>query len=250
MQIKLDRIAFINEFLMPLNKIVGDDDINKGCIIDITNQSASSICNTKDNSIILYANMNISTGLDEKGETHLNIFDIREFIRLLECIQENEVLLKINSNNLTYKSNNINFKFHLMDDGVIRKSPINVAKISNLTFQNEFSMSKSKLDELMRVSGFAEDSNKLYLSCVNNGIRGELTDKTKPNIDNVDIQIAESYIGNNFNNIPISLDVFRKLSGIKFDLINIKVNVETKILLMELISNNCVLKYVASALVK
>lgn len=250
MQIEINKDTFTGQFLSPISKIVGDDDTNKGCVIDVTPKNITSLCNTKDGQIILFSNITMETGLAEGEQAHLNVYDIRKFIKLLDCIPEDLVKLQINSNHLAYKSSQINFKFHLMDEGVIRKSIVNVDKIDKLTFDSEFIITKSKLDEIMKISSFTEDSNKLYLNCDGVGVKGELTDKTKPNIDNVNIQMAESFVGNKFNNLPISLDVLRKLSGIKFNDLNIKVNTQTKVLMMELSSNDCLLKYIATALVK
>lgn len=250
MQIEINKDIFTGQFLSPISKIVGDDDSNKGCVIDITPEKFTSLCNTKDGQIILYSNIIMKTGLADNEQVHLNIYDIRKFIKLLDCIPEDDIKLQINSNNLGYKSSQINFKFHLMDDGVIRKSIVNVDKIDKLTFDSEFILSKSKLDEIMKISSFTEDSNKLYMNCDGTEIKGELTDKTKPNIDTVNIQLASTFVGNKFNNLPISLDVLRKLAGIKFNDLNIKVNTQTKVLMMELSNNNCLLKYIATALVK
>lgn len=251
MQIKLNKNVFTNQFLLPISKIVGDDESNKGCVIDILDNYIECVSNTcVGSSIILYSKIITSTGLSQNETSHLNIFDIRKFIKLLECISEDEIVLQINSNNLTYKSNNMNFKFHLMDDGVIRKSVVNVDKLNKLAFNNEFSITKSKIDEIMRISCFLEDSNKLYLSCKNKEIVGELTDKTKPNINSVEIQISSGFIGESFNDLPISLDILKKLSGLKYDLINVKVNTQTGVLMIELSNNDCILKYVITALVK
>jgi hypothetical protein len=250
MQIEINKDTFTGQFLSPISKIVGDDDANKGCVIDVTPKNITSLCNTKDGQIILFSNITMETGLADGEQVHLNVYDIRKFIKLLDCIPEDIVKLQINSNHLAYKSSQINFKFHLMDEGVIRKSIVNVDKIDKLTFDSEFIITKSKLDEIMKISSFTEDSNKLYLNCDSVGVKGELTDKTKPNIDTVNIQMAESFVGNKFNNLPISLDVLRKLSGIKFNDLNIKVNTQTKVLMMELSSNDCLLKYIATALVK
>jgi hypothetical protein len=250
MQIEINKDTFTGQFLSPISKIVGDDDANKGCVIDVTPKNITSLCNTKDGQIILFSNITMETGLADGEQVHLNVYDIRKFIKLLDCIPEDIVKLQINSNHLAYKSSQINFKFHLMDEGVIRKCIVNVDKIDKLTFDSEFIITKSKLDEIMKISSFTEDSNKLYLNCDGVGVKGELTDKTKPNIDTVNIQMAESFVGNKFNNLPISLDVLRKLSGIKFNDLNIKVNTQTKVLMMELSSNDCLLKYIATALVK
>lgn len=250
MQIEINKDTFTGQFLSPISKIVGDDDANKGCVIDITPQNITSLCNTKDGQIILYSKITMPTGLVDNEQAHLNVYDIRKFIKLLDCIPEDDVKLQVNSNHLGYKSAQINFKFHLMDDGVIRKSIVNVDKIDKLTFDSEFVLPKSKLDEIMKISSFTEDSNKLYLNCDGVEVKGELTDKTKPNIDSVNVQIAQAFTGNKFNNLPISLDVLRKLSGIKFNDLNIKVNTLTKVIMMELSSNDCLLKYIATALVK
>lgn len=250
MQIEINKDTFTGQFLSPISKIVGDDDANKGCVIDVTSDKITSLCNTKDGQIILYSNITMKTGLADNENAHLNVYDIRKFIKLLDCIPDENVKLQINSNHLGYKSPQINFKFHLMDDGVIRKSIVNIDKIEKLTFDSEFTLSKSKLDEIMKISSFTEDSNKIYMSCDGSEVKGELTDKTKPNIDMVNIQLASGFVGNAFNNLPISLDVLRKLSGLKFNDLNIKVNTQTKVLMMELSNNDCKLKYIATALVK
>lgn len=250
MQIEINKDTFTGQFLSPISKIVGDDDANKGCVIDVTSDKITSLCNTKDGQIILYSNITMDTGLVDNETAHLNVYDIRKFIKLLDCIPDETVKLQINSNHLAYKSPQINFKFHLMDDGVIRKSIVNIDKIEKLTFDSEFTLSKNKLDEIMKISSFTEDSNKLYMSCDGTEVKGELTDKTKPNIDMVNIQLSSGFVGNGFNNLPISLDVLRKLSGLKFTDLNIKVNTQTKVLMMELSNNDCKLKYIATALVK
>jgi hypothetical protein len=248
MKLKINKSSFKDLFLHPISKIVGDDESNKGCILEIKGNTFDSVCNSKDGSVVLYASYKSEDTFDKNST--LNIFDLKKFIRLLDCIDKNEIVFTVNTNHLLYNSPSLKFRYHLMDDGVIRKSVVNINKINSLKFNNEFALEKSKIDEIIKVSVFTEDSNKLYLSCKDGHIYGELTDKTKPNIDSVNILLADSFIGDPFIDIPISMDVLRKIYGIKFDKIFIKVNTDTKVISFELTDNQSTLKYIVSALVK
>lgn len=249
MNINFNKQIIKDQFLLPISKVVGDDDTNKGCIVNVEPNSINCLCNTKDGSVILNASVFCKTNCDDN--TSLNIFDLRKFMRLLECIPDDDISIKLNSNNLSYTSPSISFKYHLMDDGVIRKSVVNIDKINRLTYDTEFSISKSKLEDIFRAASISDDSNKIYIhGNPRDGICGDLTDKTKPNVDSVNIQITKAMLGNEFDQIPLSLDVLRKFSGIKFETINVKLNTQTKILLFELSNDNCILKYIATALVK
>lgn len=248
MTITFTKSTFKDTFLTPISKIVGDDDSNKGCIINLNEDNFECICNTHDGSTVLHALYNTDKQRDK--QTTLNIFDLKKFIRLIDCIDVQDISFTLNSNNITYTSPTLKFKYHLMDDGVIRKSVVNVNKIKALKFDNEFIISKNKIDEIVKTSVFTDDSNKIYFSCKDNKIFGELTDKTKPNIDSVDILLSEKFIGNSFTEIPISLDVIRKFYGLKFDSISVKINTKSKVIMFELIGNNSILKYIATALVK
>ena len=248
MKLQINKDQFKNEMLMPISKIVGDDESNKGCIIDLNEESIECTCNAKDGSIVLHATFNTDKTSDRKGS--LNIYDLKKFIRLLDCINKDVIDFTINSNNITYTSPELKFKYHLMDDGVVRRSVVNTKKINALKFNNEFVIPKEKIDEIIKLSTFTEESNKLYIKCHKGGVYGELTDKTKPNIDNVDLKIVDSFTGDVFTDIPISLDVIRKFTGIKYDNLFTKVNTDTKVIMFNLTSNNSNLKYVATALVK
>ena len=248
MQIDLNKTTLKELFLQPISKVVGDDSANKGCILDLDSNRIQCLCNTTDGNIILQAVLFQPNSTP--SPVNLNIFDLRKFIKILDCVPEQNVKFDINSNNISYTSPTLKFKFHLMDEGVIKKSVINTDKINKLVFDTEFTISDDKIDEINRLATFTEESNKIYLYCDSGKVFGELTDKTKPNIDNAVVQMSEGFTGNAFTFIPLSMDVLRKFSGIKFDVINVKINTQTKVFLFELISNNCTLKYISTALVK
>jgi hypothetical protein len=248
MKLTIDKNKIKEEFLLPISKVICDDESNKGCIIDINNDKIECVANTKDGSVILYATHDLKESVEESSV--LNIYDLKKFIRLIDCIDNDNIKFTINSNNITYTSPTLKFKYHLMDDGVIKRSVVNINKINALKFNNEFIITKEKINEILKVSSFTEDSNKIYFNCKSESIYGELTDKSKPNIDTVDLKISDKFIGDIFTDIPISLDVIRKFTGIKYDNLQVKVNTDTKVILFELLNNDSKLKYVATALVK
>lgn len=246
MQLTLNKSLFRDHFLYPVSKVVGDDATNKGCIINVLSDKLQCLCNSVDGSIILQAELFCKN----KQELNLNIFDIRKLIKVIDCIQNENIVFDIAANNISYNSSSLKFKFYLMDDGIIKKSIVNPEKINSLKFDCEFCITSDKLGDINRISTFTEDTNKIYVSTNEGKILAELTDKTKPNIDSATIEIANSFIGSPFQPTALSLDVFRKFSGVKFESINVKVNTTTKIFLFELNSNECSLKYISTALVK
>lgn len=246
MQINLNKSTFRDHFLYPVSKVVGDDASNKGCIINVTKTDINCLCNSVDGSIILHAKL----ACTNDSETSLNIFDIRKLIKVLDCIPTEDVSFDVSSNNIAYNTPSLKFKFYLMDDGIIRKSAINPEKINSLKFDTEFMLTADKLNSINRLSTFTEDTNKIYISSIDDKVVAELTDKTKPNIDTASTVMADNFTGSVIPQTVLSLDVLRKFAGIKFDMINVKVNTTTKIFSFELSSNECSLKYISTALIK
>lgn len=249
-KINIDKITLKDNYLIPISKVIGDDETNKGCIIDATDKGMETFCNTKDGKVVLYAKIVTDTGIEAGKTENLNIFDLRKFIKLIDIIPEDMLVFTLNTNNLAYKTPDLSFKYHLMDAGIVQRSIVNKTKIESLKFDCEFILSYDKFTEILRASSFTEDSNKLYLSGNAGVITGELTDKTKANLDTVTLKITDAFIGKNFDNVILSLDALKKLVGLKFDKLNIKLNPDTKVLMFELSSNESVLKYIMTGLVK
>ena len=179
-------------------------------------QKIQCLCNTTDGSVILQALLYHTNNIS--NPINLNIFDLRKFIKILDCIPETIVKFDINSNNISYNSPSLKFKFHLMDEGVIKKSVVNTEKINGLFFDTEFTISNEKINEINRLATFTEDSNKIYMYCEGGKVFGELTDKVKPNIDNAVVQLSDGFNGNVFQAIPLSLDVLRVLQNIPYQI--------------------------------
>ena len=57
---------------------------------------------------------------------------IKKLVRVLDIIPSTDIELQINENNIAYNKNGYKFKYHLLDDGIIKQPSLNVEKIKQL----------------------------------------------------------------------------------------------------------------------
>lgn len=223
MDLKLDKKAFADNFLNIISKAV---DVAS---IKATKDGLYVVCNKPDTSIILLGKYNHALDIEE--ETTLNIGDIKKLLRVIECIEEDEVTFKINSNHLLYKSNNMQFKYHFLDDAIVPKVSLKKEKIESLELDTFFDIEYKKLQEILKASSFTTDTNKIYLYGQPDGIYCELGDKEKSNTDNITLKVVNKIEGQPLTqSLPFNLDIFRVLSGVKFDKARVGINLKFKVM--------------------
>ncbi len=223
MNLKLDKKAFADNFLNIISKAV---DVAS---IKATKDGLYVVCNKPDTSIILLGKYNHA--LDIEQETTLNIGDIKKLLRVIECIEEDEVTFKINSNHLLYKSNTMQFKYHFLDDVIVPKVSLKKEKIESLELDTFFDIEYKKLQEILKASSFTTDTNKIYLYGQPDGIYCELGDKEKSNTDNITLKVVDKIEGQPLTqSLPFNLDIFRVLSGVKFDKARVGINLKFKVM--------------------
>ena len=200
MDLKLDKKAFADNFLNIISKAV---DVAS---IKATKDGLYVVCNKPDTSIILLGKYNHA--LDVEEETTLNIGDIKKLLRVIECIEEDEVTFKINSNHLLYKSNTMQFKYHFLDDAIVPKVSLKKEKIESLELDTFFDIEYKKLQEILKASSFTTDTNKIYLYGQPDGIYCELGDKEKSNTDNITLKVVDKIEGQPLTqSLPFNLDI-------------------------------------------
>ena len=223
MDLKLDKKAFADNFLNIISKAV---DVAS---IKATKDGLYVVCNKPDTSIILLGKYNHALDIEE--ETTLNIGDIKKLLRVIECIEEDEVTFKINSNHLLYKSNTMQFKYHFLDDAIVPKVSLKKEKIVSLELDTFFDIEYKKLQEILKASSFTTDTNKIYLYGQPDGIYCELGDKEKSNTDNITLKVVDKIEGQPLTqSLPFNLDIFRVLSGVKFDKARVGINLKFKVM--------------------
>ena len=236
-----NKADFVNKFLTPISRI------NDLVTIKVDGNEVFSLNRTADNNTILYASCN---DIKCDNSHNINIPDIKKLIKALDGINDNQVNLLINSNNLEYKSSNVKFKFHLLEDGIITAPNLNVNKINSFQYNVRFKVTTQALNNLLKSSTFITDSNKIYIFSDGDTVYGELTDRSKHNIDMYTTVLCSGYDGEAIEKpIPFSFDVFRLVSTLKSNTFDISLNTDRGILSMDIIENGYKLKYISTSMV-
>lgn len=236
-----DKTNFVNYFLTPISKITNT------AVLKIEKNLFTSLISTSDNTIIL--NAEYSNEKDIDSNITLNIPDVTKLIRILSVIDSKDVELELNKNNISYSSNHIRFKYHLFEDGIIATPKLNVQKLSTLTFDGKFTLLFNSLQDLIKGSSIATDSNKIYLTFKNGTVLGELTDKARPNVDSYGLIISKDYSGTQLASpLPLNFEIFRIISSMKFKELNCSLSSKTGVFIFDALNNNIAMKFVISAL--
>lgn len=237
---------FVKNFLSPISKI-SDSVVLEPKEKDSKN-FLTCLCCTPDNSVFLYIEHPLEDSLD--NDIKLNCPDVKKFIRAVDAISHvDEIEFVVDSNNLSYKDKFLRFKYHLLEDGIIKKPTMKLEKLDQTVFHTNFVLEKDSIRNLLRGSVFSCDSNKLYVSANKDGVYAELTDKTRKNIDTITLMVADEFKGEEIENIPFSFDIFRIMENVNNDIF-VKINKDRGIVIFEIFNNYNKTIYIMSSLVK
>jgi hypothetical protein len=239
----------LEKFLKPINRA------SDSCVLKTYKNSMYTVCTSDDKSVILYASCDLPV---EISDLKLNIISIKKFLTGLECLGDNgEFSIVLNKNHLRCQSKsdleteNIFFKYHLVDDGIITESSVNVDAIKKLNFDTEFEIPIPKLKQIMSAYSFSTDVSKIYFYSKNNSIYVDIDDKTMSNVDNMTFSINDKFIGDLLHKpIAIKIEVFKNLISSKLP-VKVKINNSHQVFVFQTKEHQDVeIKYIVSALVK
>lgn len=200
---------FLNNFLVSIGKIA------ESATLKVTPGRIDSLVSTGDNTSI------ISISYEDSSidcETTLNIPDVKKLCRVIQCIETPGFELSISSNNISYNSKTIRFKYHLYDDGIITVPKIDLKKLETIDFDSKFTLAYASISSLVKGSTIATDTNKIYLSFIDKEVHGELTDHARANTDSYGLLISSDYTGKlNPKPLPLNFEIFRIISSMKFN---------------------------------
>jgi len=241
MKLKIkNRKDFITNILGPIS------NLNDSTVIKVEKDKISNITASQDATLVLYSETECNTD----GERNLNIPDIKKFVRVLECVDSEDLEFDVLSNNIQHNSESFKFKYHLLEDGIMKIPSINIKKINDLKFDTTFKVSEAKLSTLYKGASFTTETNKLYIYFENNKIYAELGDRNRHNSDNFQTIIADTYEGSSLSKtIPINFETFRLINFNKSSDIQFAVNVNYGVLKISLTKGNTKLIYIVSALI-
>jgi len=245
MKLKINnKSEFIQKFLIPISRI------NDLCTLKIDSNSISTLSRTPDSNFVLYSLYKDVEIIDYTAERSISFADIKKFIKAFECTEGDVVELILNENNIEYKSSNIKFKFHLINDNIIKTPNFNLDKIEALVYDVESTIPISVILSLIKSSTFITDSNKIYIKSNGTSLVGELSDKTKDNIDSFTTKLSDIYVGPNIETpVVLNFDIFRIISALKMQEINIRLNTQRGFVAFDLSEDKYKIKYIATAMV-
>lgn len=251
MHLPINKSSF-EKILKPISRLTDN------CVLRLENDKIYSLCASPDQTVILYANLNLPQEIDLRP-LKLNIISVSKLLSGLDCLdsKEGEFYLIHQNNHILCGIKEIDgtktqFKYHLVDDKVVNEAPININKITSLSFDTSFEIKQATIKQVLSAYAFTGNPNsKIYIKSLEDKIFASIDDKTQCNLDNVNLCLASSFEGKKIeDDIILNMEVFKMISQSRNE-IKVKINNQYKVLTFtNSEDNNITLKYIISALIK
>jgi hypothetical protein len=176
--------------------------------------------------------------------------DINRLVKVLNCIETEDVDLIFNNNNIEYKSKTVGFKYHLLEDGIIDPPTVDINKVKNIDFDIRFSTTQETINQLIRASTFTTETDKIYISTGDGTVSATLTDRQRHNVDSFTQEISDSYTGPELKKeLAINFETIRIISSIRFDKLRFNINQDLNVFLFLIESGDATITVVSSGYV-
>ena len=233
---------FVNTFLSPISKLA------ENTVIKVRDKEIVSVSSSSDGTLIVNCTFKQENEVDET--IFLNIPDINRLIKVLSCVETDDLNLLYDNNNIQYKSKQIGFKYHLLDDGIIETPSVDLNKIKSIDFPFRFKIGQQSINQLVKGSTFTTETDKIYFHVDDDNVMASLTDRQRHNVDCYTQCVAESYKGDlNGKELALSFETMRIISSIRFDDLIVNVNPELNVFLFQVETKSSTIIVVSSGYV-
>ena len=230
---------FIQNFLNPVSRL------NSSATLNIYDNISTIVHNNSN--IFLKAIYNISWD-DHPEEGTVCLPDTIRLIKILSCLDENDIHLNIQKNHIKYDSEYNRFIYHLFDSSITKSNAFDFNKIDDITFNTNFKLTKEKNNAILKALPFVTESSKVYLKTENGNIYAELSDKKLQNVDSYTTILAEEYDGDELDyELILDIELFRLISVLSFSEAIIYINNEYKMLMIKLELKDSNLTFVSTS---
>lgn len=237
-----NKTDFINSFLSPIGKLT------ENTVIKVREKEFVSTSSSADGTLIVHCVYNQTNDVPET--LFLNIPDINKLIKVLACIQEDQVDLSFNNNNIEHRSASVGFKYHLLEDGIIDPPSVDISKIKQIEFNTVFSVDQQTVNQLVKGSTFTTDTDKIYFHTQDGKVFATLTDRQRHNVDSFTQLVSENVKGDDLEReLPIGFETIRIISSIRFTELKVHINTKLNVFLFQLICNDTNISIVSSGYV-
>lgn len=251
MELKINKQIFLNNFLIPINKIA-----DKG-ILSVTTDKISCIsCSSydkKEQTIILYTECKAENEVPSNTPIQLNLPNFKKLINAVNFIRNDTFNLKLDNNSISYsnKEDDISFRYHLLENGILENPTVKMENVYAMGFDFESIVSRDSIQRILKGSVFSDQSNKIYLYTKEKELFCALTDNNIQNTDSINFSLSKNTNDCEIKNlIAMNLEIFRVLSSLDFDTLVIKINQSKGIIMFELKRENYLLQYIVTSLLK
>lgn len=215
--------------------------ISDSCVLDIKDDGIHGISASTDNSMYVHAFLG-----GDFDEMTLNLPSLEKLSKALGMVDDDYVSLLVNQNNLEYKGDDLKFKYHLHEDGIITKPKVTLDKIKNFKYDIEFDLNLDFLSNLLKNSSMIS-TNKLYIYTENDKLVWKLGDEKIPNSNNLCI-VGEEVMFELNDPLILKIDNLKVLSKISKDNNTFKINSKVGVGSITSKHGNFELEYIFSSL--
>ena len=230
---------FIQNFLNPVSRL------NSSATLNVCDNISTIVHNNSN--IFLKAEYKISWD-DHPEESIICLPDTVKLIKILSCLEENDIHLEIDRNCITYNDKHNRFKYHLFDDSLSDNNPFDFNKINSIAFDTKFKLTKEKNNAILKALPFVTESSKIYIKTENTNIYAELSDKKLQNVDSYTTLLADNYDGEDLDyELILDIELFRLISTLNFNHATININNQYKMLMGKINIENVNLTFVSTS---
>ena len=152
---------FLKNFLNPISRL--DTSIS----LNLKENEVSTIVHNNSN-IFLKATSQVN--IESYKDRILTLPDVVKLIKILSCIDKEDIDLNIDTNCITYSDTNNKFKYHLFDSSIANNNTFNFDKIDDIDFNTNFTLTRDKNNSILKALPFVTESSKLYLNTKDNNV--------------------------------------------------------------------------------
>lgn len=212
MQINVDTSCLI-EFLSTFSVL------NDYVTLKVDRDCISGQITSPDNTIVLFGKMQAHADQSR----NLNIPDITRFVRILKNINEPNISLNIKSNNIVFSHEEFNFKYHLLEDGLMQAPVMTYKKVDNFDLHVNFNIDTDTFKRIKQLGSFVNDVAKVYFLTREGHLYAQMTDKARDNVDMYEIRLIEN-VDFNLNPFAFNIENLRLINS--NNSINVGINTE------------------------
>lgn len=239
MKLAINKNSFVNNLLFPASKLT------ENVVLEFSgdNQKCKTFVNSADASVILIG----SSLCQVQNPINCVIPDCKTFLRLFSGIEEENILLTVESNFIEYRNSSLSFKYHLLDEGyVVNKKTISEEKLAKIVFDTSFTVTKQKLSEIIKFNSIIPDVEKLYFFTQDQKVFCKIGDEQKSNTNEIITEMSQEFSGLQItSSLPLNVQNIL-LFSFGSDDITVSINHQLKVFKFETAN----LVYVVSGLVK